>query len=149
MHFYYDGQLEGKQVRLPVQLGREPREAVNQEIFDFYERLLSIIISDVFKKGEWTQLETMPSWDGDSSFNNILVCTWNYENEKRIICVNYSKNIAACRIKPDFDKYPDEFELKDMLNNHTYMRSKKEAVNTGLYIELGSFQSHIFACTRP
>ncbi|QTA79862.1 Catalytic alpha amylase domain-containing protein [Desulfonema limicola] len=149
MHFYYDGQFEGKSIRLPVQLGREPEEAVNHELFDFYEKLLSIINSSVFKKGKWTQLETTASWDGDDSYNNILAWTWNYENEKRIIAVNYSSTFSACFIKPDFEKYPDEFELKDVLSNNVYTRSKHEVVNTGLYIKLQGFQSHIFESSYP
>ena len=148
MHFYYDGQFEGKHVKLPVQLGREPKEIVNKDIYAFYEKLLSIIIADIFKKGDWAQLETVPAWDSDISYRNILAWTWNYKNKKRIISVNYSDNIARCRIKPDFKEYPDKFELKDLLSTRTYIRSKKDIADTGLYIELGSFQSHIFACSQ-
>lgn len=148
MRFFYDGQFEGKRVKLPVQLGREPDETADKEIYEFYEKLLFIIKSDIFKKGTWALLETMPSWDGDSSYEKIFAWTWDYENEKRIITVNYSDNTASCRINPSFDNYPHEFELKDLLNDNSFLRLKNETIDKGLYIELAGYQSHIFACSQ-
>ncbi len=145
MRFYHDGQFEGKKIRLPVQLGREPAEPVNERISDFYEKLLHITRHEVFKKGEWSLSEVMPGWDGDSGYENILSWAWRYKSEKRLVVINYADAVSACRIKPDVEGCPDPFELADLLNGQTYLRSVQEASHSGIYIALENYKSHIFA----
>jgi glycosidase len=145
MRFYYDGQFDGKSVRLPVQLSREPVEPKNQEIFDFYEKLLLITRHDIFRKGQWRLLETLPAYDKDTTFPNILVWLWTYQSEKRLVAVNYADTISTCRIRLDVSRDKKEFALTDMLNDQSYVRLVEEVCGTGLYIELKSYKSHIFA----
>ena len=145
MHFYYDGQLEGKRIKLPVQLGREPEEPPINCILEFYDKLMSIIHDDVFKKGEWSLINLLTAWEGNESHNNILSWLWMYKNEKRLVTVNYSPKVASARIKLDMEGYPENFELVDILNNQAYIRSAEEVHHTGLYIELKAYQSYIFS----
>ena len=53
----HDGQLEGRRVRVPVQLGRRPVEPVDLEMERFYHALLAAVRSAVFREGEWQLLE--------------------------------------------------------------------------------------------
>ncbi len=145
MKFFYDGQFEGKKIKLPVQLGREPEEPVNNELVEFYNKLFAITKEDIFKKGEWKLLEPVTSWEGNFSFHNIIAWHWTYQQEKRIVIVNYSNVVSTCRLKIDARGYPEIFELKDLLNNQDYLRSAEEVFHTGLYIELKPYQSHIFS----
>jgi len=144
LRFYYDGQFEGKKTKLPVQLGREPEEPRNECISDFYDRLFDITNQNVFKLGEWDNIETFPSSNQNSSFNNMLAWTWRYLGEKRLIVINYSNCVSSCRLKLDLRDYPEELEFKDLLNDLTYNRSTTEINEKGLYIELKGFNSHIF-----
>jgi hypothetical protein len=145
MRFYYDGQFEGKKIKLPVQLGREPEEHPVSVIAEFYNKLLSITSEEIFKKGKWTLLNPISSWGNNKSFENILAWMWIYKDEKRLIVVNYSETIATCRIKLDVRGYPEEFEIKDLLNDQIFVRSAEEVFNMGLFIELKPFHSHIFS----
>jgi hypothetical protein len=145
MRFYHDGQFEGKRIRVPVQLGRAPEEPINEHIAGFYEKLLNIVNHGIFKKGRWSLLDIFPAYDGDASYHNILGWTWKYQSERRIVLVNYADGISTCRIKPDTDGCPDAFELADILNGETYLRSVQEARDPGIYIELKNYKSHIFA----
>jgi hypothetical protein len=145
LRFYFDGQFEGKKIKLPVQLGREPEEVVGDECSDFYKRLLSIVKADIFKFGEWNLLEPLKSWEGNNTFSNILAWSWSYKNELRIVVINYSEIISTCRIKIDVSGYPEEIELVDLLNGQKYLRSAEEIYNFGLYIELKPYQAHIFS----
>ncbi|MEW6508917.1 MAG: alpha-amylase family glycosyl hydrolase [Bacteroidota bacterium] len=144
MRFYFSGQFEGKRIKLPIQLGREPDEVINTELVDFYNKLFSIVREDVFKKGDWKKLNPLTSWEGNNSFKNFLAWHWALNQEKRIVVVNYSNLVSTCRLKIDVREYPEIFELKDLLNNQNYLRSAEEVYHTGLYIELKPWQSHIF-----
>jgi 3',5'-cyclic AMP phosphodiesterase CpdA len=144
VHFYHDGQFEGKTIKLPVQLGREPFEPVNSDILEFYDKLLAITGTNLFKKGAWLLLEALPSWDGDNSYQNILTWLWKYSDDKRLVVINYSDEIATCRIKLDVKGYPQQFEIIDVLNAKTYMRLAEEVNRDGLGIRLDPYRSHIF-----
>lgn len=144
LRFYHDGQFEGKKIKLPVQLGREPEEQPNAGLKNFYNKLLTIVSHEIFNKGKWTLLEPEPSLDSNTTFINILAWTWSFKDEKRLVVVNYSETISTCRIKLDVRGYQEDFSIKDLLNDQSYMRSAEEVYNSGLYIELKSFQSHIF-----
>ena len=145
MHFYYDGQFEGKKTKLPVQLGREPKEQICPSLKLFYDRFLDITNRDVFKHGEWNMLKPIPSSDKNTTYNNILAWTWTYANEKRLIVINYADTISTCWLKLDVRGYPEEFTLIDLLTDKIYDRSAEEVHSTGLYIELRNYNSHIFA----
>jgi hypothetical protein len=145
MRLYHDGQFEGKRIKLPVQLGREPEEPLLNGVKDFYQKLFIITSTEIFKKGEWSLLEPASSWEGNETFKNMLAWSWVFKNDKRLVVINYSASVSSCRLKFDVKDYPKEFEIKDLLNDQIYTRSLKEVSNTGLFIELKPYQSHIFA----
>ena len=145
MHFFYDGQFEGKKVKLPVQLGREPKENENKRIKECYDKLLDTINHEIFKKGVWDLLETLPSWEGNESYKKILAWQWRFHGERRLIVVNYTDSVVTCRLKLDVQGYPETFWITDLLDGETYLRSAEEVYHTGLFIELKNYHSHIFA----
>jgi len=144
MRFFNDGQFEGKKIKMPVQLGREPFEAVRDDIKIFYDNLLSIAQKDIFKRGKWQMLDAEQSWEGNYTFNNLLISQWTYEKEKCVVIINYSDIVSTCRIKLDVSNYPEEFEIIDLLNDTKYIRSAEEVYHMGLYVELKPWQSHMF-----
>ena len=145
MRLYHYGQFEGKRIKLPVQLSREPVENINQCLQNFYTKLLLITKEEIFHSGKWTLLETLPAWSNNSTNSNMLAWLWSYNNNNRLVVVNYSGIKSQCRIKLDVKRYDESFEIFDLLNNNTYLRFSEEVSNMGLYVELQSYQSHIFA----
>lgn len=145
LRFYHDGQFEGKKIKLPVQLRREPFEHAKESVAQFYEKLLSITKSEIFRSGEWKLLLPVSSWDGNDTYKNMLAWQWSLNNEKMLVVVNYSPELAASRIKLDLEGYPEEFEIRDLLNDQKYTRSAEESYHQGLYVELKGYQSHIFS----
>ncbi len=144
MHFYYDGQFEGKKIKLPVQLGREPLEHPNSCIQNHYDKLLNITREEIFKTGEWKLLDTEKSWFNNETHLNLLAWEWEYMNERRLVVVNYSETLSTCRIKLNLEGYPEEITLHDLISEHSYLRNSEEIVSEGLYIELKPYNSHIF-----
>lgn len=145
MRFYNDGQFEGKKIKLPVQLGREPEDIPIKGMKDFYDKLLTITSQEIFKRGKWMLLEPVSSIDNNISFENILAWMWSFREEKRVVVVNYSEIISTCRLKLDVRGYSEEFIINDLLNDHKYTRSAEEVYHQGLYIELMPYRSHIFS----
>lgn len=144
MRFYYDGQFEGKRIKLPVQLGREHRETPSQCILDFYNKLLDITKAEIFQAGTWKLMDVLPSWSDNNTHTNILAWHWNYNDENRLVVVNYSDIHAQCRIKLDVRGYADSFMLTDLLHDTEYLRSAEEVYHMGLYIDLLPWHAHIF-----
>jgi hypothetical protein len=69
-------------------------------------------------------------------------------NEVRLVIVNYNNSTSRCRLKFDLDISNEEVVLSDILNETEYKRSKKEIIEKGLFVELKSFNSHIFSFTE-
>ncbi len=148
MRFYHDGQFEGKRIRLPVQLGREPVEKVNSGIEEFYNRLLPIASLDVCKYGIWELLEAHPAGSDDYTFKNVLSWIWYNDDDYMLVVINYSGDNAYCRLKISFDDDKEQFELKDLMDGKIYNRSRNEIETNGLFIQLEGYQNHIFLIDR-
>ncbi len=141
--FYNDGQFEGKSVKLPVQLRREPIEEPISEIVEFYDKLLKIRNNPIFFVGNWNLLCTI-QLHRDFTNKNILAWQWKLDNERRIVIVNFSSETVYCRIKFDIETQLEKIILHDLLNDKEYERSVSEIINDGLFVHLEAFKSHIF-----
>lgn len=145
MILYHDGQFEGKKIKLPVQLAREPFEKEDDRIKTYYYKLLRITKDNIFRNGEWLMLDPTPSANSDFSFENILIWQWKYENRLIIVAVNYSNSTSRCRVKFETPEDKMILNLNDILNSVSYERSVEEINERGLYIELKPYSSHIFS----
>ena len=57
MHFYHDGQLDGRKRRIPVQLARAAEEPPDERVRGIYQKVLHISNGLSFHEGVWTQLD--------------------------------------------------------------------------------------------
>lgn len=144
MKFYHDGQFEGKKIKLPVQLGREPFEKISMPAFNFYNKLLEITKSSVFTEGMWELLNPISAGGDNQSFQNILAWRWLLNSEERIVIVNYSDSTSQCRLKIQLRSFASKITLIDLLTEDIYERSTEEIKTTGLFIELKANNMHIF-----
>ncbi|MHB8579277.1 MAG: alpha-amylase family glycosyl hydrolase [Ignavibacteriaceae bacterium] len=144
MRFYYDGQFDGKKIKLPVQLGREPSEKPNLSVRKYYDRILLITKEKIFQDGNWQILNTLPVSQDNTSFENIFTWQWTSQKETRIVAINYSGSTSQCRLKFEVKSNQSEILLIDLLNETQYVRASGEIRTIGLFIELKSYQSHIF-----
>jgi hypothetical protein len=147
MKLFYDGQLEGKRVKLPVQLGKEPEERISQRVRTYYKKIFEITNNDIFRRGNWTMLETVPAGEGNISYSNFFSWIWDYKNELRIVVINYSAATAQCRLQINIDSDRENVTLLDLIAGDKYFRSVKEIKSPGLFIELKGYHSHLFSVT--
>lgn len=144
LRFYYDGQFEGKKIKLPLQLGRQPDEKVSRTVHNYYNNLLTITNKPVFRDGEWSIIEPSAVSNDNSSFENFLAWQWALGNERALVVINYSEITSQCRLKFSTGNKNGEIELTDLLTGEIYKRDVSEINKPGLFVELKSYQSHIF-----
>ena len=144
MRFYYDGEFEGKTVKLPVQLRREPVEEENKEIKEFYLKLLNIVNTDIFRKGSWSLLNVERGEDS-LSYNNILAWSREYEGKKVLIIINFSEYDSSAHIRVNFGN-SEKIKFTDLLNNKEYEYKKSDLDTNGLFVKLKKYSAHIFSC---
>lgn len=144
MKLYFDGQFEGKKIKLPVQLTREPIEKVSDSIANFYTKLLSITKEEIFSKGKWKMIDPLPAADDNHSHENILTWEWRMGEDVRVVVINYSDSTSQCRLKIQLNSMANDIKILDILNEIEYNRSINEIKTSGLFIELKSFHCHIF-----
>jgi glycosidase len=144
LRLFHDGQLEGRSIRLPIQLVRQPKEADDAEITRFYNRLLAVCSAPAFHEGEWTLVEPGQAWEGNESHRNLLTWCWRYAEQVKLVVVDYSPNRAQGWLK-----WPMPLEkvgrvvLRDELTGATYIRNADELRSRGLYVDLSPWQAHI------
>jgi hypothetical protein len=143
LRFYQRGQLEGRKIRIPVQLGREPVEPADQDVFNFYRKLLLATGAVIFHEGRWVLVEKHPAWEGNNSYQNILAWQWEYEQHRDLIVINYSAfhSQAWIKLSPEYGGLK-EIVFRDIINNIEYVRDVSALNGKGLYVDLQPFQAH-------
>ncbi|MCA9393681.1 MAG: alpha-amylase [Candidatus Omnitrophica bacterium] len=143
----FDGQTDGRTVKMPVQLRRGPDEDPNRVMTYFYENLFDFTGSDVFVEGEWMLCEVVPSSENNPSYDRILAWAWRFENEMRAVIVNYAPEAAQARVKlPWIPEAHEPVIFDDHAVDEVYDRERHELRAEGLYVDLGPWQFHWLSC---
>jgi len=140
----HEGQIEGRQVRLPVFLGRRPDEPVDQGLAAFYARLLKAVDREVFRQGQWRLCEHS-GWPDNPSCQGILAWCWSHRDECYLVVVNYQPQAAQAKIIVPWDELRGkEWRLNDLLSDQAYDRNGSEICDVGLYVDLAPWQFNLF-----
>src|SRR5208283_3985548 len=144
----YEGQIEGRKIRLPVFLGRRAEEPVDQELRSFYTRLLAATDKPVFRDGQWRLCECT-GWPDNSSYQNLVAWSWVKDDESHLVVVNLSDAPVQARVQiPWGDLQGRTWHLVDALSDAAYERDGDELAASGLYVELGPWNYYFFRCRR-
>ena len=142
MRFYFDGQLEGRRIRAPVQLGRWPDEPENPEIRQMYERLLAAADEDVFHEGEWALLDVRPA--GDATHGDLIAWRWRHRDDLRVIAVNLGDHASQGHIALGELPKGSAWNFEDRLTGGRYRWTRDALTTTGLYVRLEGGRAHVF-----
>jgi glycosidase len=132
---FHEGQFEGKQIRLPVFLGRRPGEPVDPEVRDFYKKLLRILQSEGLRNGQWRLCERVPPVDAAGGEAIVAWC-WNKDAERHLIIVNLSGREARGQVRWPRDE-PFSGLWSDLFNGKVL-----EAGHDGLSVDLPAWGFH-------
>ncbi|MBY9018934.1 MAG: alpha-amylase [Candidatus Lokiarchaeota archaeon] len=145
----FEGQMDGNEIKLPVQLGKSPIETPNSKISEFYDKLLNIIPHIEIDKTKWSICEVAPVNIEDSSFNSIISYVWEENQKEILVVVNYSINPAKAHIKIKGKKYgSSHWNFKDLITDEEYQYLGKDLDEHGLFIQLNPWKCHIFEVKR-
>lgn len=147
MRFYHQGELEGRRIRLPIQLrmaADEPRDPV---VAAFFDKILQITKEDVFHKGAWSLLRVTP--EGDGHYENLMVFEWRWKKAWKLIAVNLAGYASQGRVHFGDRPLPaKEYVFYDELHDVRYVRSSDELRNLGLFLRREGFDAHLFDISR-
>ena len=150
LRFFHQGQFEGRVKRISPHLVRGPEEPVNQELKQFYERLLAVLRLPVVRDGQWQLLECAPAWDGNWTWECFVSFAWeNSEGSRLVVAVNYAPNQSQCYVRLPFtDLAGAQWQLTDLLGNAVYERDGNDLASRGLYLDEPGWTAKVFSCAR-
>lgn len=148
--FVQDGQIEGKKVRVPVQMGKEPEEAADTEIRAFYKILLQYASQKTLHDGQWRLLEVTPESENDQTYLNLMAWTWQDEKNFRLVVVNYSSSPSQGRLKISEDWLGSRgtAQLLDKITGTIYQNDLDPMTQEGLWIQLKPWKAHLFEAKK-
>ncbi len=146
LRFFHQGQFEGRLKRISPHLIRAPEEKVNKDLQKFYNKLLPLLNEDIFRDGRWEQLQCIPAWDGNETWDSNIVFKWDAGEDRRsLVCVNYSPHDSQCYVHLPFPELTGRsIRLKDRMSTARYVRHSREFLGKGIFLDLPAWGYHIF-----
>jgi hypothetical protein len=145
-----DGQMDGAREEVPVQFRREPDEPPDQELRDFYCRLLRATDDETFRLGHAIRLEPIAAWAGNLTHEGIVARLWvGQHRQLRLAIANLADEPAQAFIPLALPEFAGKLvHLEDQLDDIGYDRPGDDLLVRGLYIDLPAYGSHLFRVTR-
>ena len=142
----HDGQLSGRRVKLPVQIGRQPYEPPNEDLKHFYLKLLAETRAPIYQTGDWRLFPVEPVAKDNLTHDNLIAYGWRRGADYRLIIVNLTDRQSQALV--NLETWPEvkqrSWALNDVLNGHQYLRQGDLVGGKGLYVDLWPFGAHIF-----
>ena len=144
-HLFHEGQMEGKRIKLPVQLNRRRQEAPDPMIHKFYLDLIECRKHRAFC-GSWKLLECTPAWEGNSTSDRFIAFLWEENPEARLlVTVNYGATSGQCHVRLRLpDLHNTRYLLSDLMDQTRYEREGNDLALQGLYLDLPAWGYHVF-----
>jgi glycosidase len=146
LRFFHQGQFEGRKKRISPHLVRAPEEPIDQELGQFYSRLLAVLRRPEVRDGQWQLLECSPAWEGNWTSDCLLAFGWQgHDGERLLAVVNYATNQSQCYVRLPFTELGSGgWQLRDLLGEAEYERDGNELQTRGLYLDMPAWGYHVF-----
>ena len=145
LRFFHAGQLEGRHIRVPMQIAFRPHEAPDPLVVAFYDRLLTCLRRPEPRDGNWQLLDCRACWSDNPTWESYVCMLWQAGDKTLLICVNYGPRQAQCFVPlPVPSLAGREVMLRDLMNPIKYARSGDELIGRGLFLDMPAWGYHIF-----
>jgi len=150
LRFFHQGQFEGRRKRISPHLVRGPVEPVNENLKQFYDRLLAVLRLPAVRDGQWRLLGCAPGWDGNWTNDCFLAFAWQTPNgQPLVVAVNYAPNQSQSHVRLPFANLAGaRWQVQDQLSPASYEWSGDDLQGRGLYVDLAPWQACVFKLTR-
>src|SRR6185295_10991544 len=137
LRFLHQGQFEGRKKRISPHLVRAPEESTDQNLEQFYARLLAVLHQPIVRDGQWQLLECVPAWDGNWTWDCFVAFAWQGLGEEYLLAaVNYAPNQSQCYVRLPFADFGNgQWRLRDLIGDATYDREGNDLQARGLYLD--------------
>lgn len=148
MTLIHQGQLEGRRVKIPVQLGAGPDEPPVQAVSDFYRALLAEANLPVYHDGTFMNLAAHPT-PGSGAVSppheNLIAFAWAYGDDLRVILANFAWQPVQARVMLPHLSAAGAWRFENALNPGEAMTLPQSAVLCeGLPVQLDAFELKIY-----
>ena len=146
----YEGQYEGRKVRLPVFLRRARPEPDDPDLRAFYHRLIAVTASPAMSFGSW-RLCDVATWPDNRTGDRILAWTWESPGEQLLISVNWAASPSQGRVRLPWDDLRGRMvQFNDLMSGQSFERPGSELAADGLFVDLGPWAFHVLrTAARP
>ena len=144
---WHQGQFEGRRVRIPVFLQRQPGEVSDEDLAAWYRDLLSLVADQRVRTGTWQLLEAH-GWPDNQSCTNLVAWCWTPDDgeSRHLIVVNLSEAPAQGQIPLPWPDLPGrDWRLTDLLTSEEFERHGGELASPGLFVDMRPGQSYVLA----
>jgi hypothetical protein len=143
MRFFFDGQLNGRRIRVPVQLARWPDEPADPVVRALYDRAFAFASQPLLRDAEWRLLDVRAAWD--ETYSSIVSYRWRAPAAFALVVVNPSASAAQAHISLAADlPAGSHFEFEDALTGARYPWARDKLERTGLFVRLEGGSAHLF-----
>ncbi|MBA3540429.1 MAG: alpha-amylase [Deltaproteobacteria bacterium] len=147
MRFVHEGQIEGRQVKTSVHLGRRVVEPPSPTAIALHERVLELLRLPALRRGHFRRLALREVWPGNRQWDQLVAHRWEHPDGSVVVIVNYAPKRAQARVVIDLhgiDGRP--VVLRDLMTGTEYPRDGSELVDParGLFVDLAPWQAHVF-----
>ena len=150
LRFFHQGQFEGFTRRISPHLVRGPAEPVNEELKQFYDRLLNALELPVLRNGYWHLLKCDAAWEGNWTADAFIAFVWqDFESQRVVVAVNYAPHQSQCFVKLPFGGMAGRnWQFRDLLTDVVYERDGTDLQSRGLYLDIPPWHYHVFEVTK-
>jgi glycosidase len=143
MRLFFHGQMDGRQIHLPIQIRRSRPEAADPGMQIFYQKLLDIVNMEVFHSGRWQLREIFP--ETEDNYENLVAFTWQFNDQLTLIIVNLSQHPAQGWLNfADTVQEDREYVLTEVFSGNTLSRAGRLLAHPGLAFHLTGYQAEIW-----
>lgn len=145
MRLLHQGQLEGRQIQTPVQLGRWHPELPSIELNSFYRRLLAALQHPVFHDGEWRLTKPLAVEPEEFCYRNVVAHLWWLGDQYRLVVVNLAPEAARCRLVLDIVGLAGRrWHLKCLLTELRCSDDGDRLISRGIELKMPGYGFNLF-----
>jgi hypothetical protein len=149
LRFFHQGQFRGRK-RISLILAG-PDKPIDQQLAEFYNRLLAVLRRPAVRDGQWELLECVPAWEGNWTWDCFLAFSWQSrgpDGERLLVVVNYAPNQSQCYLRLPLDDLANHtWRFQDLISGVAYDREGNELAAQGLYLDDTPWKASVFLMT--